>query len=346
MKSDLITVVLPIYGVEKYLDHCILSVVSQTYRNLEILLVDDGSPDNCPMICDDWARRDSRIRVIHKANAGAGIARNTGIENASGEYICFFDSDDYIALDTVEKAYRLAKQEQSDLVLFGLSLVNDQGQTIRSVVPESDKVTYSGTEVQSCFLPDLIAGREDSPRRNLYMSACVCLYSMELIRRSGWRFVSEREIFSEDVYSLLGLYRHVNRVSVLPEALYYYRTNYQSMSRRYVPGRYERIRPFYLECMDLCRRNGYSREILHRVAGPYLSFTIAAMKQEACAPLSDGEKKENIKKIIDDDVLQQVLRQNQKDAANTTRKILFFVIRHRWYSVCFRLLDLQNRRRR
>ena len=123
MRPGVVSVVLPIYGVEKYLDRCITSIVNQTYSNLEIILVDDGSRDNCPQMCDDWAEKDSRIKVVHKANAGLGMARNTGIDNATGEYICFFDSDDYVALDTVEKAYALAKQESSDLVTFGLSIV-------------------------------------------------------------------------------------------------------------------------------------------------------------------------------------------------------------------------------
>lgn len=89
MKAGLVSIVLPIYNVEKYLDRCIESVINQTYRNLEILLVDDGSPDDCPQKCEEWAKKDGRIKVIHKANAGLGYARNTGIENASGEYICF-----------------------------------------------------------------------------------------------------------------------------------------------------------------------------------------------------------------------------------------------------------------
>ena len=90
MEVGLVSVVLPIYNVEKYLDRCIESVINQTYKNLEILLVDDGSPDSCPQKCEEWAKKDERIKVIHKTNAGLGYARNTGIENASGEYICFF----------------------------------------------------------------------------------------------------------------------------------------------------------------------------------------------------------------------------------------------------------------
>ena len=92
----LISVVVPVYRVEKYLDHCIRSIVEQTYSNLEILLVDDGSPDGSGEICDRWARKDARIRVIHKQNAGAGAARNTALDTAGGDIIAFVDSDDYL----------------------------------------------------------------------------------------------------------------------------------------------------------------------------------------------------------------------------------------------------------
>ena len=103
MNTGLVSIVIPIYKSEKYLDECIRSIVEQSYRNLEIWLVDDGSPDACPRICDEWAQKDSRIHVIHKKNAGSGMARNTGMENATGEYICFFDSDDYLLPDAKEK---------------------------------------------------------------------------------------------------------------------------------------------------------------------------------------------------------------------------------------------------
>ena len=100
---SLISVIVPIYNVEKYLDKCIESIVNQTYKNLEIILVDDESPDNCPEICDKWAERDSRIKVIHKENGGAGSARNAGIEASSGEWIGFVDGDDWIEPNMYEK---------------------------------------------------------------------------------------------------------------------------------------------------------------------------------------------------------------------------------------------------
>lgn len=180
MKAGLVSIVLPIYNVEKYLDRCIESVINQTYRNLEILLVDDGSPDDCPQKCEEWAKKDGRIKVIHKANAGLGYARNTGIENASGEYICFFDSDDYIDPSTIEKAYNTAQKNNSDMVLFGHYDVNAQGKIVRTYIPTIDKESYVSSEVQEVLLPDLVSDNPATGKStNLWLSACFCMYSME-----------------------------------------------------------------------------------------------------------------------------------------------------------------------
>ena len=96
-QRDLISVIVPVYKAEKYLDKCVESIVNQTYANLEIILVDDGSPDNCPLICDEWASKDKRIHVIHQSNSGGGTARNSALDIAKGNYITFVDSDDYIS---------------------------------------------------------------------------------------------------------------------------------------------------------------------------------------------------------------------------------------------------------
>ena len=93
---DLVSVVVPVYNVEKYLNRCVESIVNQTYKNLEIILVDDGSLDNCPVMCDEWAKKDNRIKVIHKKNGGVSSARNAGIDKSNGKYISFIDPDDYI----------------------------------------------------------------------------------------------------------------------------------------------------------------------------------------------------------------------------------------------------------
>lgn len=107
---DLISVIVPVYKVEAYLDKCVQSIVDQTYKNLEIILVDDGTPDRCGAMCDAWAAKDSRIRVIHQANAGSGAARNTALDAATGDLIAFVDSDDYLTPDMFEHLYGLLAQ--------------------------------------------------------------------------------------------------------------------------------------------------------------------------------------------------------------------------------------------
>ena len=102
--------IVPVYKVEKYLDRCVESIVNQTYRDFELILVDDGSPDNCPAMCDEWAQKDERIRVVHKKNGGLSSARNAGMDVMQGEYVCFVDSDDWIELDTLEVLMDLLKR--------------------------------------------------------------------------------------------------------------------------------------------------------------------------------------------------------------------------------------------
>ena len=117
-----VSIIIPIYNVEKYLNKCISSIANQTYKNLEILLVNDGSPDRCPEMCDGWTKNDDRIKVIHKENGGPSDARNAGLEYANGEYLLFVDSDDYIELDLVEKV--LYSVNGHDFVLFGYFIEN------------------------------------------------------------------------------------------------------------------------------------------------------------------------------------------------------------------------------
>ena len=123
MEQPLINVIVPVYKVEPYLDKCISSIVNQTYKNLEIILVDDGSPDSCPAMCDAWAEKDSRIRVIHKTNGGLSDARNAGMTVATGELMAFVDSDDWIAPDMYEYLYQRLTEDNSDIAACGVQMV-------------------------------------------------------------------------------------------------------------------------------------------------------------------------------------------------------------------------------
>lgn len=137
MEESLISVVVPIYKVEKYLVKCIDSIIEQSYRNIELILVDDGSPDSCPQICEEYRKKDSRIKVIHKQNGGLSDARNAGMEIATGEWITFIDSDDYVGINFLKELYSSAINTKADISICDYKSVSDDtGQEIKKTSTE------------------------------------------------------------------------------------------------------------------------------------------------------------------------------------------------------------------
>lgn len=343
MIKDLVTVVLPVYNVEKYLDRAMESVVGQTYEKLEIILVDDGSTDSSSQMCDKWAERDERVKVIHKSNEGLGMARNTGMENAAGEYICFFDSDDYIAEDTIEKAMSAARDCNADVVVFGFFSVNGQGDIVKTTAPDSSKKVYSGEEIQNVFLPDLIAqGEHGRVIRNLWMSAWSGMYSSQLIKSADWEFVSEREIISEDVFSLLELYSKVSRAAVLNEALYYYCENTGSLTHKFRRDRLEKIDLFYGKCLDLCASLDYPEKIRKMLVYPYLANVIAAFKMIVKSDSGFSEKHKAIKRELKSSLFCAAINDVDFKYENRMRGILLNSMRYKMALLVYLLIWLKG----
>ena len=343
--KELVSVVIPVYNVERYLNRCVESVVNQTYRNLEIILVDDGSPDSCPEMCDEWAGRDNRIRVIHKENAGLGMARNTGLQNVTGQYVCFFDSDDYVAMDLIEHAYHLAKDTNAELTFFGMASVNEEGKIIAERIPRAQQTVYTGQDVRQIVLPDLIHdGSKETKIRNLSMSACSCIYKMDLIRRMDWRFVSERDIISEDSFSLLQLFEIVSSVAILPKVGYYYCHNSNSLTQTYRRDRYEKVCRFYENAINLCDVLGYSDVVRARIGRLYLAFTIGAMKQMVSSPELVGYRIRSIHNAVLDPTLQNVLQGLDRSCYTWKIKLLFLCMRYRWWRLTYILIRLHSRK--
>lgn len=173
-----ISVIIPVYGVEKYLDRCVSSVVNQSYKDLEIILVDDGSPDNCPKMCDEWASRDARIRTVHRENGGQSCARNTGLSVATGDYVTFVDSDDWIVFDTYEYCVSLLNRiADLDVVQFDLVHVYHNNQEILDREENIDVV--EGREILNYYL-------KTSTQNGSY-SVCRCLFKASTAKRYRFR---------------------------------------------------------------------------------------------------------------------------------------------------------------
>ena len=143
MNNSLVSVIVPIYNVEKYLPRCVESIINQEYKNLEIILVDDGSPDNSPQICDEYAKKDTRIKVIHKENGGLSDARNAGMKMATGEYVSFIDSDDWIDSKFISLLYEGIKKSGADVAECATRLFDDSDHTLKTRGSKEEKISRS-----------------------------------------------------------------------------------------------------------------------------------------------------------------------------------------------------------
>lgn len=332
MNQPLVSIIIPIYNAEKYLDRCITSVVNQTYGNLEIILVDDGSPDNCPSICDEWARKDKRIKTVHKKNEGAGLARNEGLDNAGGDYVLFVDSDDYIDLSAAEKCVEAFKKDNSDIVMFGRVEVKSNGETKNKPIV-TDKYFFDGEEVMQDILPGLFISE-----KGFGVGVCGKMFNLAMIKESGIRFLSEREILSEDACFLLEIFKYINSVSLLDENFYYYYQNANSFSRTYKKNLPEMNGRFLSYCLNLCEKYGYSEKTVRHIKARYLIYALTGMKQTVLADIPFKEKisllaEQHRSKTLTESVTDDVL-----SLANRNSRIFWKLFRNKCFGICCLML--------
>lgn len=207
MEQQKISVIVPVYRVEAFLDRCVRSIADQSYKNLEIILVDDGSPDNCPAICDAWAERDSRVRVVHQQNGGLSAARNAGMAIATGTWIGFVDSDDWIAPDMYQHLHGLLDADGSDIAACGVEMVWEDGTSPRAL-----------TRAGSCVLNREEAMRAIIEESWLKQPVWYKLYRAALIRDMPFP-VSK---YHEDVFWSYQAVARAQKVSVSDKIGYYY----------------------------------------------------------------------------------------------------------------------------
>lgn len=203
----MISVIVPVYKVEKYLDNCVRSILTQTYSDFELILVDDGSPDNCPKICDDYATNDDRIVVLHKQNGGLSDARNSGLKIAKGSFVTFIDSDDYVANDYLETMMAMQQKYDVDIVIAGIETFLE-GENPRINNNDNKEYVYSGIEALENMLY----------QNNLDSSACAMLLPIEIAKKYPFPFRK----YHEDEFTTYKYYAAVEKVAVTTKTLYFY----------------------------------------------------------------------------------------------------------------------------
>lgn len=210
-----ISVIIPIYNVEKYLKRCIESIIKQTYSNLEIILVDDGSPDGCAKICDEYKNKDERIVVIHKKNGGLSDARNAGLKVATGEIISYIDSDDYVDLDMYEKMTKAMEEKNADIVVCGTNIDYEDGHT--KVKCEKEEKSFNREEA-------LI---ELNSFKSFDMAVWNKLYKREVVDKIEFPVGKK----SEDYFVMYQYFARAKKVVIINQAKYHYFQRSDSISR-------------------------------------------------------------------------------------------------------------------
>ena len=261
--NSLISVIVPVYKVEAFLNECVLSIVNQSYSNLEIILVDDGSPDSCPQMCDDWAMRDARIKVIHKKNGGLSDARNAGLDICTGDYVAFVDSDDWIKPEMYRYMYDAIKREKADICACN----------IISCYPNRE-VSWGGKAYT--------VGDSETMLDRLYSDSAfpVCAWN-KLYRRELWQeFRFPVGKICEDAFTTYLLVDKANKIVHISDALYCYRIRSESIMtsafslksmdeeeawrknyefiKEYYPRLYRKAFTFYLQSVNV---------LIHRITG-------------------------------------------------------------------------------
>lgn len=210
IKNSKVSIIVPIYNVEKYLCKCVDSILNQSYNNLQIILVDDGSPDSCPNICDEYLHKDNRIQVIHKANGGLSSARNAGIKVANGKYIVFIDSDDYIEIDMIKKLVTAIESSNADLCICGMRWVNKDGTLFTKVAKSPIKnIIYDDDKKFDLF---------KQPNYFYYVTSVNKLYKRSLFENI---LFPEHKI-NEDEFTAHHIFDCCNRICCIEDELYNY----------------------------------------------------------------------------------------------------------------------------
>ncbi len=249
MAQPKVSIIVPVYNVEKYLDRCINSLRNQSLNDIEIILVDDASTDLSPAICDNAAQEDSRIKVIHKANEGAGMARNAALEIASGEYIGFVDSDDFVDKDMFKVLWETAEKYSSDLVMSGVLYVggimySEDGDAVLKTFFDKDTHFETDEELKKLRMGIVGALPEDADDSRYGMSIWKNLFRHQVIKDNSIAFQSEREMLSEDSLFMIDFISCIRKATGIKEAFYNYCRNGDSISKSYKKDRFEKSLAF------------------------------------------------------------------------------------------------------
>lgn len=341
--EELITIIIPVYNVEKYLNRCIQSVLNQTYKNLEIIMVDDGSTDSSPEICDKYEKRDSRIKVIHQSNGGLSDARNSGLEISKGEYVLFIDSDDYVGTEMIENFYKCLVDTGADTVIGGFR------RSVRNKI-EIKENTFAGKiydteyDIKNNVLKKMLAS---DGQDQIEMSVWKVLFSMDIIRKNHLRF-PERKYLCEDIIFDFDYYPLCKKVAMCNDTSYYYCFNGESLSQAYQKDRFDRLSFQANEMKKRAKKISLDNNAYLRIDNFYIGNSIHHIKTMVAnrKKIKRSSCIQEIRRICNTKQVQKVKWSQIKNCFVGRDRIPFLLMKKRKiYSIYFYLVILTNIRR-
>lgn len=332
--NDLISVIVPVYNVEKYINKCIDSIVNQTYKNLEIILVDDGSLDKCGRICDEYANMDNRIKVIHKENAGVSSARNSGIENSTGSWIAFVDADDWIERNYFTELLRIAKEKDAELILCGYNRITNK---------KSEKIDNTGELVVLDSKENL--NKILNPQTG-YALSWAKLYKRDIIGENLFDttiIVGEDALFNERVSV------NINNSCFYKKSLYNYRIHSNSVVKKFNHSYVNN----YLKAIEINRsylKEKYNddKEVIQNYYN-FVAFHVLLIAVNYCYNPCNANKRQSLKEVCNEETFKEGIEKSNYKNLSLTRKIALFTIKHKLYfltGIISRVRQIQNSNRK
>jgi len=260
-----VSIIVTVYNTVKYLQRCLDSIVDQSLDNIEIILVDDGSTDTSKELCDDYAKRYNNIRVIHKKNEGVAFARNSGLDIATGEFVAFVDSDDFVDENMYKDLYETAKILNIKTVFCGYKSYDDKN-NIQIKKSPCRKKLYKGSRVFRRALLELVGTRpKEKIDVSLNKSVCFGIYSLDLINKKRIRFYSERKYIAEDLLFNISYFRYADGLYVDEATPYNYSCNKEGLSYIYTKDKFDDYMVMYKKMRRMLRKHKKQKEIKIRM---------------------------------------------------------------------------------
>jgi len=308
MNKPKVSIIVPVYNTEKYLRCCMNSLLNQTLKDTEIILVDDDSPDHCPAMCDEYAKNDDRIKVIHKKNEGAGYARNSGIEIATGEYIAFVDSDDYVELNAYQKLYSIIKDTKTDCIYCtACQRFNDRGDIWVLQGTWTGKRYDNEEDIRKLML-DMISNPPKAKNdRNIISSVWNALYCHDIIKRYEIKFKSERILYCEDLLFNLDYLLHSTNVIAISDAFYNYRVNLSSFTHTLLTqDKINKNYYYYQYLLEKLRENNFGLEGYLRATRYFIGDSRKDIRQYIQSSLTKREKIQWLKEVANHSIWREI----------------------------------------